>query len=63
MPPDDRLWNFAEVAHYLNKTPGTIRVMTSKREIPHIKIGRSVRYRKTDIDSWLNKHRVSVLKL
>ena len=53
--PDDlpRYLNHREVAGYIRRTPDTVRVMTSKRQIPHIKYGRSVIYDRVEIDRWL----------
>ena len=44
-----------EAAEYLRVTPGTLAVWASTRryELPFIKCGRAVRYRKADLDRWL----------
>ena len=47
-----------EVAPYIRSTVGTVRVMTSKRQIPHIKRGRRVLYERGSIDKWLDEQRV-----
>ena len=52
----------AEVAPYIRSTVGTVRVMTSKRQIPHIKRGRRVLYELSAIDAWLDKQRVPVAR-
>ena len=57
---EEKLWTHEDVAEYLSSTPATIRVRCSRREIPHLKVGRSVRFRKADIDRWLEKQRVEV---
>lgn len=50
---DDRLLSVEEVAAYLNLAVGTIYNRVSRNEIPHVKLGRSVRFRRTDIDAWV----------
>ena len=53
----------AEVlAPYIDSTVGSVRVMTSKRQIPHIKRGRRVLYDLDEIDRWLDSQRVPVTR-
>lgn len=42
-------------AEYLDTQPGTLAVWrsTGRYAIPFVKIGRNVRYRRTDLDAWL----------
>lgn len=42
-----------EAAAYLQVPKGTIYQLTHRREIPFNKVGRSLRFRKGDLDSWL----------
>ena len=51
-----------QVAVYLGTTPGTIAVWTSRRKIPHIKVGgkRKVLYPRVLVDEWLAQHLVPV---
>lgn len=50
MPPED-------AAEYIGVSPGTLSVWrsTGRYDLPFLKIGRSVRYRKADLDSWLER--------
>ena len=48
----------SEVAEYLNLSEAHVRRLTSTKEIPHIKIGHAVRYKKSDIESWLSAHAI-----
>ena len=57
---NDRTWGIPEAATYLGCTPGTLRVWISKRRIPHIKVGRLVRFRKDDLEKYLEDHYVAV---
>ncbi len=43
-----------EVAKYIGFSKKTIRNWTSERKIPYVKLGNAVRYRKTQIDNWLD---------
>lgn len=43
----------SEVAAYLNLKPSKIRKMVFRREIPYVKIGRLVRFKRQAIEAWL----------
>jgi excisionase family DNA binding protein len=45
-----------DAAHYLGCKPGTLRVWVSKRKVPFVKVGRLVRFRKADLDAWLESN-------
>jgi excisionase family DNA binding protein len=62
MPKNRRYMDAPELADYINSTTGSVRVMTSRREIPHIKRGRRVLYDRSEIDAWLDAQRVAVTK-
>ncbi len=50
------LWRISDVARYLGVPTSTIYKMTAPRSsnpIPHLKLGRLLRFRREDIDSWL----------
>ena len=49
------LLNEQEAATYLDVTPGTLAVWrsTGRYEIPFVKVGRNVRYKRNDLDAWL----------
>jgi excisionase family DNA binding protein len=51
-----------EAAQYLVTTPRTLRLWRHTKGLPHLKLtARTIRYRKSDLDSWLNQHRVAVV--
>ena len=52
------LMTYDDVAVYLNRSINTLRHDVQVRKIPHIKIGGSVRFKKGDIDSWLESKAV-----
>jgi len=44
-----------EIADLLGVKPSTIYQWTHEGYIPHIKVGRNVRFRECDIEQWLDK--------
>ena len=46
-------WSNDEAAAYLGCTPDTLRIWTSKRRVPFVKIGRLTRFRKRDLDEYI----------
>ncbi|MEZ4395942.1 MAG: helix-turn-helix domain-containing protein [Candidatus Krumholzibacteriia bacterium] len=53
----DRLLTSAEAAEYLRVTQSTLeswRYPTRKRPLPFVRVGRAVRYRKKDLDAFLD---------
>lgn len=52
---DKKLMTSAEAATYLgiNKNTLTVWRCTQRYRLPSIKVGRSVRYRRSDLDEWL----------
>ena len=49
-----KLLNVQEVAKLIGVRPSTIYQWTHQEYIPHIKIGKLVRFKDTDIEKWLN---------
>jgi excisionase family DNA binding protein len=52
------LLNVGEISQYLGVPKSHVYALVEAREIPFYRIGRLLRFRKADIDSWLNKKRV-----
>jgi excisionase family DNA binding protein len=52
---EDTILTIPEVAGYLKMSKSKIYDLVSKKEIPHIKIGRNVRIRQTDLQMWIEK--------
>ncbi len=48
-----------EAARYLKISWRYLQVLKEKKEIPYSQYGTIVRYRKADLDKWLDEHRVS----
>ncbi len=49
-----------EAAVYLHVSRSKIYLLTCRRQIPHIKLGRHVRFRRTDLDAWIEAGKVEV---
>ncbi len=53
---DDRdLLTAEEVAVRLRMTPAWVYAQTRRRQIPHLRLGRYVRYRREAIDEWIEQ--------
>lgn len=50
-------WTVPEVAEYLSVKPSTVYSWVRRNELSHYKIGRIVRFKKEDIDLWMEGHR------
>jgi excisionase family DNA binding protein len=55
---EDTILTIPEVARYLKISKSKIYRLLSKKEIPHIKIGRNVRIRQTDLQMWVEKQTI-----
>ncbi|HEY1095634.1 MAG TPA: helix-turn-helix domain-containing protein [Alphaproteobacteria bacterium] len=55
---DEELWDRKTLAKYLNIAEGTLAVWdcTKRYDLKPIKVGRSVRYRRSDVEAFLNRH-------
>jgi excisionase family DNA binding protein len=55
------IFNDEQTAFYLGVESRTLRLWRRTRGLPHIRItGKVIRYRKADLDKWLNQHRVAI---
>jgi excisionase family DNA binding protein len=54
----DRTWSNDEAAAYIGCTPQTLRVWVSRRKVPFVRIGRLVRFRRHDLDVWMDQNLV-----
>jgi len=59
----DPILNRKEAAAYINYSYNTLAVWdsTKRYDLQPIRIGRSVRYRKSSLDAFLTKHRLSAV--
>lgn len=53
---DERLWTEQETAEYLQVAVGTLRRWRAEGSgPPALRAGRTVRYRRADVDAWLQR--------
>jgi excisionase family DNA binding protein len=58
---ENNLMTDEEAAAYLSITQRTLRLWRSTRGLPHLKLtSKIIRYRKTDLDGWLEQHHVAI---
>lgn len=53
-----RLLTPAEAAEYIGRSEDGIRQMVHRRQIPHVKTGKLLRFDIRDLDMWINEHKV-----
>jgi excisionase family DNA binding protein len=53
-----RLLNIQQVAAYLGLSVHTVYKFVSQRKIPHIKIGKLLKFDRPEIDRWIASHTV-----
>jgi putative molybdopterin biosynthesis protein len=51
--PGDKVFTIPEVAAYLKISKSKIYDLVSRKEIPHLRLGRNVRIRESDLLTWL----------
>jgi PTS system nitrogen regulatory IIA component len=54
---DEPLMGVKEIAEYLNVHISSVYMWSQKGQIPAIKMGTLWRYRRSEIDDWLNERR------
>lgn len=57
-----RLLGIEEMARFLGVSQSTLYAWVNQRRIPHIKVGRLVKFKPEEIDSWLKEHSVAERK-
>ena len=58
---DDKLYTVRSLAKYLEVSDQWVYERIKFKEIPHIKIGKFPRFKKADIDKWLEELRVPAI--
>ena len=46
-------WDIQELSGYLGIKPSTLYVMVEERSIPHYRIGKLIRFKRSEIDAWM----------
>ena len=59
METNTDLMDPSETSQLISVAQGTLAVWrsTGRYDLPYVKVGRLVRYRRTDIEAWLNRRR------
>lgn len=58
--PREALMTVAEVSEYLACSVSMVRRLAQRSEIPYYRLGRLLRFRRSDVDAWLQaRHEVS----
>lgn len=57
---DNGFWDIADLSSYLKIKVKTIYAMTS--DIPHYRVGKLIRFKKQEIDSWMENKRVKAFE-
>ena len=53
--------NISELSEYLSIKAKTLYALAGKREIPHYRVNRLLRFRKSEIDQWMEEKRKEVV--
>ncbi|MHA2061910.1 MAG: helix-turn-helix domain-containing protein [Candidatus Sifarchaeia archaeon] len=56
------LMTIEEAANYLGIRLSTLYKYTSARKIPHVKVGRLVKFRQEDLENWVNERFVKPIR-
>jgi PTS system nitrogen regulatory IIA component len=59
---DDQLMSVKEMAEYLNVNISTVYMWSQKGQMPAMKMGKMWRYRRSEIDAWLNERRTPAVE-
>ena len=54
-----KLVNIDELSRYLGTPVATLYTWTHQKKIPHVKMGRSLRFDLAEIDLWVNERKVA----
>ena len=60
--PENELMDVKQASDYLNLAVATIYIKVSKREIPHLKQGKKLRFLKSDLLEWVKAGRKATTK-
>ena len=57
-PHPDGLFSIDQAAAYLGLASGTLRHWVSAKRIAYVKVGKLTKFRKVDLDDWIEQNRV-----
>jgi excisionase family DNA binding protein len=58
-PMTENIFTIPEVAEYLKLSKSKVYMLVQQGKIPHVRIGRNVRIRETDLKKWLEKNAIT----
>ena len=50
-----------QASQYLGVKPSSLYSMVERKEIPHYRVGRLIKFTKADLDAYLQKHRIDCI--
>ena len=56
------IMSLKEVCLYLKLTASTVYKLTQKDDIPHSKLGKQLRFRKSKVDAWISRREQQMRK-
>ena len=62
VPIAPRLLTLQQVAAYVGLSPHTVYRYVSQRKIPHVKLGKVLKFDRAEIDRWITAHAVKVYR-
>ena len=57
MTTEKSFWNVSDVCEYLGVKVATLYGWVEHRSIPHYRLGRLIKFKREDIDEWLEKYK------
>jgi PTS system nitrogen regulatory IIA component len=60
--PEDQLMSVRDLADYLQVDVSSVYLWSQRGQIPALKVGRMWRYRRSDIEAWLDERRSPATK-
>jgi excisionase family DNA binding protein len=57
---NDSVYTIPEVARHLKLSKSKVYYLVQQRKIPHVRIGRNVRIKESDLRAWVEENRVAV---
>ena len=58
---ETQILDIRSAARFVGLKPSTLYALVSARKIPHLKLGRAVRFEKKMLSEWIESHRVSAI--
>jgi excisionase family DNA binding protein len=56
--PEARLWSAQQAAGYLGVPVGWVRDAARRNRLPHLRVGKHLRFLQADLDAWIAGQRV-----